>query len=124
MRLGVLWTRLKPQAKFSLAPGFFVARGHLTEASLSTKRDIVSEATWKTIPDRKFRNICLPYTVDLSLVSYCAHTVQFPQWKENVTTRRTIGSDFHNGFAKDVNEGLSKILGGHFETFFERVKKI
>ena len=64
------------------------------------------------------------HTVYLSLVSYCAHTVQFPQWKENVTTRCTIGSDFHNGFAKDVNEGLSKILGGHFETFFERVKKI
>ena len=40
------------------------------------------------------------------------------------TTRRTIGSEFHNGFAKDVNEGLSKILGGHFETFFERVKNI
>jgi hypothetical protein len=39
-------------------------------------------------------------------------------------TSGTIGSEFHNGFAKDVNEGLSKILGGHFETFFERVKNI
>jgi hypothetical protein len=37
---------------------------------------------------------------------------------------RTTGSEFHSGFAKDVNKGLSKFLGGHFETFFERVKNI